>query len=72
LKVLEQLGFSAEDSEGNYQLMVELGSPPDLLADIILTALLEVYGAWERITLTMTAPLVPEGAIPLTRCSRAA
>jgi hypothetical protein len=31
LKVLEQLGFSAEDSEGNYQLMVELGSPPDLL-----------------------------------------
>jgi hypothetical protein len=73
-KVLEQLGFSTEESEGNYQLMLELGSPPDLLkvADIVLTTLFEVYGGWERITLTMEAPLVPKGAIPLTRCSQGA
>ena len=66
-KILEKLGFSTDGSEGNYQRMMELGNPPNLLkvADLMLTALFEVYGAREGIALEMTAPLVPDGAIPL-------
>jgi len=54
--------------------MMELGNPPNLLkvADLMLTALFEVYGAREGIALEMTAPLVPDGAIPLARCSQGA
>ena len=69
-----KLGFSTDGSEGNYQRMIELGNPPDLLkvADLMLTPLFEVYSAWEGTALELTAPLVPEGAIPPTPCGEGA
>jgi hypothetical protein len=73
-KILGRLGFSTDGTEGNYQRMIELGTPPDLLkvADLMLTTLYEVYGAQAGIALEMKAPLVPEGAIAIARCSEGA
>jgi hypothetical protein len=73
-KILGRLGFSTDGTEGNYQRMIEFGTPPDLLkvADLMLTTLYEVYGAQAGIALEMKAPLVPEGAIAIARCSEGA
>lgn len=73
-KILGRLGFSTDGSEGNYQRMIELGNPPDLLkvADLMLTTLYEVYGAQAGVALELKAPLVPEGAIAIARCSEGA
>lgn len=70
-EILGRLGFSTDVSEGNYQRMIELGNPPDLLevADLMLTTLYEVYGAQVGVVLELEAPLVPDDAIVNARCS---
>lgn len=44
---LARLGFATDDSQGNFQLMIDLNGEPDLdaIAEIVLTALYEAYGA---------------------------
>ena len=72
--ILEKLGFSIDDSGGNYQRMVELGSPPDLvaIADLMLTTLYEVYGAQHATALEIKAPLAPDSTLSLARCTGSA
>jgi hypothetical protein len=72
--ILEELGFSIDESEGNYQRMVELGRPPDLLtiSDLILTTLYRVYGAEHAEALEFKAPLAPDSAPSLARCTGSA
>jgi hypothetical protein len=72
--ILEELGFSIDDSDGNYQRMVELGRPADLLAiaDLILTTLYRVYGAEHATALEFKAPLAPDSAPSLARCTGSA
>jgi hypothetical protein len=47
IAALGWLGFSTDDTEGNFQLMIDFDGEPNLdaVAEIVLTALYEVYGA---------------------------
>jgi hypothetical protein len=53
-----KLGFSADDSQGNYQLRREVGKRPDFnaLADLILKSLHDGYGARAEMKLRFNAP----------------
>jgi hypothetical protein len=55
---LGRLGFSTDDSKGNFRYESALGNPPDLnvLADFILRALHDGYGARASVTLDFNAP----------------
>lgn len=55
---LGQLGFSTDDSKGNFQLMREVGERPDFnaLADLILKALHDGFGARAETNLRFSAP----------------
>ena len=61
IRALSRLGFSTDDSEGNFRYQAELGDPPDLnvIADLILTALHDGYGARVDSELKFSAPFAP-------------
>lgn len=56
-----RLGFSIDDSEGNFRYDAHIGPSPDLnaIADLILTALHDGYGARADSWLTFNAPFAP-------------
>jgi hypothetical protein len=67
---LARLGFSTDDSEGNYQRVISLSGPYDYatVADVMLTALYEVYGARMDSKLEWQAPLAPGKGL-FARCA---
>ena len=56
---LARLGFSSDDSEGNFQKLIGFDGEPDLaaIADLILSTLYEVYGARVGSQLEWKSPL---------------
>ena len=58
---LARLGFSTDDSAGNFRYEAGIGSPPDLnaIADLILAALHDGYGARADSRLSFNAPFAP-------------
>jgi hypothetical protein len=58
IAALGQLGFWTDDSEGNFRYEREIGEAPDLnaIADLILTALHNGYGARAESNLRFNAP----------------
>jgi hypothetical protein len=58
---LARLGFSTDDSSGNFQIWFDVPSPPDFsrIADLILKALHDGYGARATDDLEFEAPLAP-------------
>jgi hypothetical protein len=55
---LGRLGFSTDDSEGNFRIEFDVASPPDLngIADLMLKALHDGYGAGAETNLHFSAP----------------
>jgi hypothetical protein len=55
---LGRLGFSTDDSRGNFRYEAGIGAPPDFnaIADLMLTALHDAYGARADQTLRFNAP----------------
>lgn len=58
IAALGRLGFSTDDSRGNFRYEAGIGTPPDLnaIADLMLTALHDGYGARANETLRFNAP----------------
>lgn len=58
---LSRLGFSTDDSSGNFQIWFDVPEPPDFIriADFILQALHDGYGARSDTALDFNAPLAP-------------
>jgi len=58
---IARLGFSTDDSEGNFQRVMDAETPTQLsaVADLLLATLYEAYGAREGTALTIKAPLAP-------------
>jgi len=58
IAALGKLGFSTDDSKGNFRYEAGIGAPPDLnaIADLMLTALHDAYGARAGETLQFNAP----------------
>jgi T3SS (YopN, CesT) and YbjN peptide-binding chaperone 3 len=58
IESLARLGFSTDDSAGNFRYETGIGEPPDLnaIADLILTALHDGYGARAESRLSFNAP----------------
>jgi hypothetical protein len=67
IAALGRLGFSTDDSKGNFHHEAGIGVPPDLnaIADLILTALHDGYGARAGGTLRFNAPFAPG---PASKC----
>ena len=65
---LGRLGFSTDDSAGNFQLLLPVADPPDLnaIADLILKALHDAYGARADSRLRFNAPFAPRAT---TKCA---
>ena len=61
IAALARLGFSTDDSKGNFSLDVAVPKPPDFdrTADLILRALYDGYGARDGDALKFTAPFAP-------------
>jgi hypothetical protein len=61
---LAQLGFSTDDSHGNFSLDREVTEPPDFrsIADLMLKALHDGYGARADTELDFHAPYAPRGS----------
>ncbi len=61
IEALGKLGFSTNDSRGNFRYEADIGAPPDFnaIADLILTALHDGYGARAGETLRFNAPFAP-------------
>lgn len=69
---LAKLGFSTDDSTGNFRIEMDLGKTPEftMIADFMLRALHDGYGASAALALSVSAPLAsrtkprctPEGA----------
>ena len=68
IAALKRVGFSTDDSQGNFRYDADLGQSPDLnaLADLILTALHDGYGARAQSRLTFSAPFAPRAT---SKCS---
>jgi len=58
---LGRLGFSTDDSNGNFQAWLDVATPPDLgaIADFMLKALHDGFGARAGDVLEFSAPLAP-------------
>jgi hypothetical protein len=67
IAALGRLGFSTDDSAGNFQIWFDIPNPPDFnrIADIILEALHDGYTARADMKLDFNAPLAPNGT---SRC----
>jgi hypothetical protein len=61
IAALASLGFSTDDSEGNFRVDFDVATPPDLnaIADLILSALHDGYGARAETNLRFNAPFAP-------------
>jgi hypothetical protein len=61
IAALRQLGFSTDDSAGNFQIWFDVSDPPDFvrIADFILKTLHDGYGARADTKLDFNAPLAP-------------
>lgn len=71
LSALEQLGFSGDDSEGNFQVFVSTATTADFaaVADLMLTALYRGYEKLQPPRLEIEAPLGPGGRAIRERCA---
>jgi hypothetical protein len=67
IEALGRLGFSTDDSANNFQIWFDVPEPPDLnrIADFILKALHDGYGARAGGKLEFNAPLAPR---PTSQC----
>jgi hypothetical protein len=67
---LVSLGFSSDDSDGNFQHFVDMkpGNSLETVADLVLTALHNGYGVRRLTKLTFMAPLGPGGDAVKHRC----
>ncbi len=67
IAALGRLGFSTDDSAGNFQIWFDVPDPPDFnrIADFILRALHDGYGAHANDHLEFNAPLAPH---PTSKC----
>jgi hypothetical protein len=68
---LARLGFDTNDSVGNFKIDREVGSPPDFnaMADFILRALHDGYGAHAEMKLRFNAPFapgIPSACVPVS------
>ena len=70
IEVLGRLGFSTDDSQGNFQRQMDTRTDRDIeaVADLLLAAIYEAYGARPNSALEITAPLAPMTAEELARC----
>jgi len=61
IAALGRLGFSTDDSTGNFQIWLDVANPPNFvaIADLMLQALHDGYGARAGVTLEFNAPLAP-------------
>jgi hypothetical protein len=61
IDALGRLGFSTDDSAGNFQILFDVPDPPDLnrIADFILKALHDGFGVRAGGNLEFNAPLAP-------------
>jgi hypothetical protein len=61
IAALGRLGFSTDDSAGNFRIWFDVPDPPDFnrIADFMLKALQDGYGAQADATLRFNAPLAP-------------
>lgn len=61
---LARLGFSTDDSAGNFQIWFDVPDPPDFnrIADFILKTLHDGYGASADSKLDFNAPLAPQAS----------
>ena len=61
IAALADLGFSTDDSKGNFRIDLDLSNPPNFgaIADIILKALYGGYGARAETPLGFHAPYAP-------------
>lgn len=61
IDALARLGFNTDDSEGNFQIDFAIGSAPDFnaIADFLLRALHDGYGARGQMNLKFSAPFAP-------------
>ena len=61
IAALGRLGFSTDDSAGNFQIWLDVSEPPDLnrIADFTLRVLHDGYGARAGGKLEFNAPLAP-------------
>jgi hypothetical protein len=59
---LGRLGFSTDDSAGNFRIWIDMNDPPDLnaIADFMLKALHDGYAARADRELRFNAPLAPD------------
>jgi hypothetical protein len=64
---LGRLGFSTDDSAGNFRIDLDVADPPDFraIADLILNALHDGYGARADMDLLLVAPYAPHAT---TKC----
>lgn len=67
IAALGRLGFSTDDSAGNFQASFDVAEPPDInaIADLILKALHDAFDARAGVTLLFEAPLAPK---PTRKC----
>jgi hypothetical protein len=67
IAALDRLGFSTDDSAGNFQASFDVAEPPDLnaIADLIPKALHDAFDARAGVTLLFEAPLAPR---PTGKC----
>jgi hypothetical protein len=63
IAALAELGFSTDDSQGNFRIDLDVADPPDFnaIADLILKALHNAYGARAETKLDLHAPYAPRG-----------
>jgi hypothetical protein len=62
IDALGRLGFSTDDSKGNFNIDLDVAEPPDLkaIADLMLKALHDAYGAEADTKLRFHAPYAPD------------
>ena len=67
IAALGRLGFSTDDSAGNFQIWFDVTDPPDFnaIADFTLKALHDAFDARAAVTLEFNAPLAPRAT---TKC----
>ena len=64
IAALGRMGFSTDDSAGNFRIWLDVADPPDFnrLADFMLRALYDGYGARANMNLQFSAPLAPHSS----------
>jgi hypothetical protein len=71
IAALGRLGFTTDDSAGNFEIWFDVPNPPDLtrIADFTLKALHDGYGARASRKLEFNAPLAPHASSQCTPVS---